>query len=972
MGYSVCGNFEDVSLVTPYLENGNVVDYIERQELYIEDILCLVEDTLRGLQYLHHMDPPLVHGNLKPSNILINDDGRALLSDYDLADDQTDRSIGRYSERAVRWSSPEVISGELPTVQSDVWSWACVVLQVNDVLSFIMKMVAGHRPYPDVKTEGEIRALLSAEAENRRPPEPVLVPAGVPVDLIELLQNCWDFDPWGRPDVWSCLKTFHPTPEPESHLETDPENVLRWLNYWTAKHRCAIPAEEASGQDDLRRVRKWSSYAETTMPSSDERSYDPSTPLLRETSPELSSGRGAEEMPKQETLSLLEELTSLHHEPVPATEQLVSLHRALGQAAIKMTRNKQKMYSILRRCRDICDYILAAIETVSAPEESEFQPESMLEAMEQSRRLIDALEGTLLEIARLMPVELETFGPGTFASWSQSRATLIKIWNNLGGRPFRAIPDRRVMEFADSTHFDDCAWLSRLLHEVIEPAIALQFPKHEKLPSNVISVMEGFAVLESAVKRRSVELSQGIVIEMATTLARTLAETTSLEKEVVASPSSEDPALEYENRDRLLGALAKTFSDPDQGSTLTPFNLETARWVDDCIMEYIHTFGKAVQECISKAGLDSSVAQEPQPLSSLLGTKLEEKIHGHKEGLEGFQANVVLQTDENDDLVPHSTIKVSEATIPEKNAIATGSTQVQASSTPGRSPVDSVARIRRAISTLRKPITVSREKIGDTLRELHVLLRDDIAPVDRTQSLSSFLPDFERLVQHYPDDFHPDVARILIDVYYDHQIRQGNYSLCLEVALQAAERFRNLSSTNAKFLTSRAEALEKASTSYEILGRYENARACLAEAICVYQQLNSTTGDRQAFRIPLARNLVKYHQVLCRLGRDWDDSDVVNALHEARKIYDSLVWSGESSGQREESEKLGRELADALLELDVTLIRKGDIVEASEVEDQLIHLYKTLGEEEQAEEVKRGGVITLTRTVTIVDGKLAT
>ncbi|KAG8913380.1 hypothetical protein FRC01_004574 [Tulasnella sp. 417] len=833
-------------------------------------------------------------------------------------------------------------------------------------------MVTGHHPYSDVKTEGEIRGLLSADEENRRPPRPVSVPAGVPADLIELLQHCWDFDPWGRPDVWSCLNALQSMPEPESDLEeTDPEKVLRWLDSWTAKYRYTIP-EEASGQDDLRPVRKWSSHAETTMPSADERSWEPSTPPLGETSPELSSGPGAEERqedPEQETISLLAELTSLHHETVPATEQLVSLHRALVQASIKMTRNKQKMYSILGRCRDICDYILATFETSSTSDESELQLESMLEATEQSRRLIDALERTLLEIARLIPVELETFGPATFASWSQSRATLIRIWNNLGGRPFGAIPDRRVMEFADSTHFDDCAWLSRLLHEVIEPAIALQFPKHEKLPSNVTSVMEGFTVLESAVKRRSVELSQGIVIEMATTLARTLAETTSLEKEVVASPSSEDPALEYESRDRLLGALANTFSDPDQDSKFTPFNLDTARWVDDCIMEYIPTFRKAVQECISRAALGSSVAQEPPPLSSLLGMKVEENIQGHEEGLEGLQTKVVLQTDENADLVPHSTIKVSELTVPEKNATATGSTQVQSTSTPGTSLVDSVAQVQRAISTLRKPITVSREEIGDTLRELHVLLRDDIAPVDRTQSLSSVLPDFERLVQHYPDDFHPDVARILIDVYYDHQIRQGNHSLCLEVALQAAERFRKLSSTNAKFLSSRAEALEKASTSYEILGRYENARACLAEAICVYQQLNSTAGDRQAFQIPLARNLVKYHHVLCRLGRDWDDSDVVNALHEARKIYDSRVWSGESSTQREESEKLGRELANALLRLDLTLIRKGDIVEASEVEDQLMHLYKTLGEEEQAEELKRGGVMALTRTK--VDGRVA-
>lgn len=30
--------------------------------------------------------------------------------------------------------------------------------------------------------------------------------------------------------------------------------------------------------------------------------------------------------------------------------------------------------------------------------------------------------------------------------------------------------------------------------------------------------------------------------------------------------------------------------------------------------------------------------------------------------------------------------------------------------------------------------------------------------------------------------------------------------------------------------------------------------------------------------------VVRYHQVLCRLGRDWGDSDVVDVLQEALKI----------------------------------------------------------------------------------------
>ncbi|KAG8944735.1 hypothetical protein FRC04_001588 [Tulasnella sp. 424] len=47
-------------------------------------------------------------------------------------------------------------------------------------------------------------------------------------------------------------------------------------------------------------------------------------------------------------------------------------------------------------------------------------------------------------------------------------------------------------------------------------------------------------------------------------------------------------------------------------------------------------------------------------------------------------------------------------------------------------------------------------------------------------------------------------------------------------------------------------ALEKVIASYKILGLHENARAALAKAVGVYQQSKNTTGNQQAFQIPLA------------------------------------------------------------------------------------------------------------------------
>ncbi|KAG8976534.1 hypothetical protein FRB90_009136, partial [Tulasnella sp. 427] len=339
-----------------------------------------------------------------------------------------------------------------------------------------------------------------------------------------------------------------------------------------------------------------------------------------------------------------------------------------------------------------------------------------------------------------------------------------------------------------------------------------------------------------------------------------------------------------------------------------------ARWLDNWIMEYIPMFENTIQGCITQGALDPDVAYRFCQLASLTRGELEEELEDLK---------TILHKDENGQRLPlleSKYLRLREAAITREIDVrrqqlvvtASGLVRVRSSSTPGRRPKDPVAQILRAISRLRQPVRISREQVGETLRELHILLRDEVSPLDQSRYLSSVLPGFERLVRHYPDDWHPDVARFLVDVYYEHNVRRGNHVLCLEVALQAAERYRELSRTNGNFLSRRAGTLEKVVTSYEILGLHENARAALAEAIWVYQQLTNTTGNQQAFRIPLARTLVRYHQVLCRLGRDWNDSDVVDALREAIKIYEGRVWMGAGSTMVGSGlEQFGGDLADA-------------------------------------------------------------
>ena len=96
-------------------------------------------DIARGLQYLH--DSGLAHGNLHPGNILVDNDGHARITDFGLSViySATPGAYGSSSKAGVyHYAAPEILDPEeggsdrgRPTPESDVFSFACVVVQVG-------------------------------------------------------------------------------------------------------------------------------------------------------------------------------------------------------------------------------------------------------------------------------------------------------------------------------------------------------------------------------------------------------------------------------------------------------------------------------------------------------------------------------------------------------------------------------------------------------------------------------------------------------------------------------------------------------------------------------------------------------------------------------------------------------------------------------------------------------------------------
>jgi serine/threonine protein kinase len=155
------------------MENGSLQQYLKiiwHEQLLPEmhRLFSLLFQVVSGLQYLHHKG--IIHGDLMPSNVLIDENENALLADFGLShllEHETSffKSLG---PGAIRWADPKIISFNpansdeevsKPSKKSDIYSFGCIMMQV----------LSGQTPYFDIN-EHSVPVAKFQGTPPRRPP----------------------------------------------------------------------------------------------------------------------------------------------------------------------------------------------------------------------------------------------------------------------------------------------------------------------------------------------------------------------------------------------------------------------------------------------------------------------------------------------------------------------------------------------------------------------------------------------------------------------------------------------------------------------------------------------------------------------------------------------------------------------------------------------------------------------------------
>ncbi|KAL2079095.1 hypothetical protein ACEWY4_024839 [Coilia grayii] len=188
---------------------GLVMEFMERGSLAgLQDALAgpppwplafrFAHQVALGMNFLHCMAPPLLHLDLKPSNVLLDSDLNARLTDFGLA--RLARSVSRRHKEAdsetggtISYMPPEAFDlSYKPTPASDVYSYGILLWSI----------FTGREPYPYAKSSlVRFRIPLGDRPELQALDTGCVEGLG---EIAELMQKCWAKDLAERPSFEDC------------------------------------------------------------------------------------------------------------------------------------------------------------------------------------------------------------------------------------------------------------------------------------------------------------------------------------------------------------------------------------------------------------------------------------------------------------------------------------------------------------------------------------------------------------------------------------------------------------------------------------------------------------------------------------------------------------------------------------------------------------------------------------------------
>jgi tetratricopeptide (TPR) repeat protein len=179
-------------VITEYIRGpegmeGDLRGWLGHPRLTLPVAVAMALQIAQGMQHAVRKVPNLVHRDLKPGNILVNGDGKAMVTDFGLV------HAAQFSAGTPAYMSPEQWRAEALDARSDIYAYGCILFE----------MFTAHRLFPAVTERDWERAHL-----ERSPAALTTIVRELPSEIDQFVRRCLEKDPAARPQIWDDIVAF--------------------------------------------------------------------------------------------------------------------------------------------------------------------------------------------------------------------------------------------------------------------------------------------------------------------------------------------------------------------------------------------------------------------------------------------------------------------------------------------------------------------------------------------------------------------------------------------------------------------------------------------------------------------------------------------------------------------------------------------------------------------------------------------
>lgn len=196
---------EYIYITMPYLKNGSLQHLIENQNLTLRQIIKYSLDFLSAIYYVHENN--IVHCDIKPNNILISNEGSAILTDFGSALYLNNLGNARLKNVYYKHIAPEQCTNSTINKKIDIY-------QIGTTL---YRLCNGNEEYnKQARRYKDLNSLKIACAKGKFPIRKKYLPH-IPKEMINIIEKCININTYDRYD--NVLQIMNDISSINTHLD---------------------------------------------------------------------------------------------------------------------------------------------------------------------------------------------------------------------------------------------------------------------------------------------------------------------------------------------------------------------------------------------------------------------------------------------------------------------------------------------------------------------------------------------------------------------------------------------------------------------------------------------------------------------------------------------------------------------------------------------------------------------------------